>query len=93
MGRVVVLGSLNLDLVTQVERHPEPGETVLGEGLDGCRRQGRQPGHGGPAAGADVAMVGCVGDDDGGAPTSSGFGARRRHWCVRRSTASRRARP
>ena len=33
MGRVVVLGSLNVDLVTHVERHPEPGETVLGEGL------------------------------------------------------------
>ena len=34
MGRVVVLGSLNVDLVTRVERHPLPGETVLGRGLD-----------------------------------------------------------
>jgi ribokinase len=32
-GRVVVLGSLNVDLVTRVERHPRPGETVLGDGL------------------------------------------------------------
>ena len=31
-GRVLVLGSLNVDLVTRVERHPRPGETVLGEG-------------------------------------------------------------
>ena len=35
MGRVVVLGSLNVDLVTRVERHPSPGETVLGDGLPG----------------------------------------------------------
>ena len=33
MGRVLVLGSLNVDLVTSVERHPRPGETVLGDGL------------------------------------------------------------
>ena len=31
MGRVAVLGSLNVDVVTLVERHPVPGETVLGE--------------------------------------------------------------
>jgi ribokinase len=33
MGRVVVVGSLNIDLVTRVERHPRPGETLIGEGL------------------------------------------------------------
>ncbi|MGL4744938.1 MAG: PfkB family carbohydrate kinase, partial [Dermatophilaceae bacterium] len=32
-GRVLVLGSLNVDLVTGVDRHPRPGETVTGEGL------------------------------------------------------------
>ena len=31
MGRVVVVGSLTVDVVTRVERHPVPGETVLGE--------------------------------------------------------------
>ena len=46
-GRVLVLGSLNVDLVTRVERHPRPGETVLGDGLrPPRRRQGRQPGRG-----------------------------------------------
>ena len=34
MGRVLVLGSLNVDLVTHVDRHPQPGETVLGNGLE-----------------------------------------------------------
>src|SRR6478752_2447553 len=31
MGRVAVLGSLNVDVVILVERHPVPGETLLGE--------------------------------------------------------------
>lgn len=67
-GRVVVLGSLNVDLVTRVEVHPRPGETVLGDGL---RRlaggKGANQAVAAAAAGADVAMVGCVGDDAGGA--------------------------
>lgn len=67
MGRVVVVGSLNIDLVTSVERHPRPGETVLGEGLH--RYAGGKGGNQAVAAaeaGASVAMVGAVGDDDGG---------------------------
>lgn len=67
MGRVIVLGSLNVDLVTEVERHPNPGETVLGEGL---RRlaggKGANQAVAAAATGAAVAMVGCVGDDEGG---------------------------
>lgn len=68
MGRVLVLGSLNVDLVTRVERHPRPGETVPGDG------PGRYAGGKGAnqavaaaAAGAEVAMAGCVGDDESGA--------------------------
>jgi ribokinase len=66
-GRVLVLGSLNVDLVTRVGRHPRPGETVAGEGL---RRlaggKGANQAVAAAAAGADVAMAGCVGDDAGG---------------------------
>ena len=29
-GRVLVVGSVNVDLVVQTERLPSPGETVLG---------------------------------------------------------------
>jgi len=29
-GRVLVVGSVNVDLVVQTERLPQPGETVLG---------------------------------------------------------------
>jgi ribokinase len=66
-GCVLVLGSLNVDLVTRVERHPRPGETVLGDGLLRLAGgKGANQAVAAAAAGAPVAMVGCVGDDDGG---------------------------
>lgn len=68
MGRVVVLGSLNVDLVTRVTRHPRPGETVLGDGLDELAGgKGANQAVAAAAAGAAVAMVGCVGADAAGA--------------------------
>ncbi len=68
MGRVMVLGSLNVDLVTRVERHPLPGETLLGEGLERLAGgKGANQAVAAAAAGAEVLMVGCVGDDGGGA--------------------------
>ncbi|WP_313023056.1 ribokinase [Mobilicoccus sp.] len=63
-GRVVVVGSINVDLFARVARHPRPGETVLGG--DGSTRPGGKGANQAVAAalaGADVAMVGCVGDD------------------------------
>ncbi|HET8983962.1 MAG TPA: PfkB family carbohydrate kinase [Pedococcus sp.] len=68
MGRVVVLGSLNVDLVTDVERHPRPGETVLATGP--VRRfaggKGGNQAVAAAEAGARVAMVGAVGEDEDG---------------------------
>lgn len=67
MGRVLVLGSLNVDVVTSVERHPHPGETVVGEGLSRLAGgKGANQAVAAALAGAEVAMVGCVGDDAGG---------------------------
>jgi ribokinase len=68
MGRVVVLGSLNVDVVTRVESHPHPGETVLGEAAG--RFAGGKGGNQAMAArraGVEVVMVGRVGADDAGA--------------------------
>ena len=66
-GRVLVLGSLNVDLVTRVQRHPRPGETVLGDGLERLAGgKGANQAVAAAAGGAEVAMVGCVGDDAGG---------------------------
>lgn len=66
-GSVHVLGSLNVDLVTRVERHPAPGETVLGE--SGGRFAGGKGGNqavAAAAAGASVTMHAQVGDDEAG---------------------------
>lgn len=62
--RIVVLGSLNMDLALRVPHAPAAGETLQGRSIDhvpggkggnqavGCARQG-----------ARVRLVGCVGDD------------------------------
>ena len=67
-GRVVVVGSVNVDLVVVASRLPGPGETVTGG--DVARHHGGKGGNQAVAAarlGADVAFVGAVGDDDFGA--------------------------
>lgn len=63
-GRVVVLGSLNADVFARVERHPRPGETVLGAGGE-VRAGGKGANQAAAAAlaGARVVMVGAVGSD------------------------------
>ncbi len=64
---VVVVGSLNLDLVVPVPHHPAPGETVLGG--DAARHPGGKGANQAVAAarlGQAVAMVGRVGDDEAG---------------------------
>ena len=61
---IVVVGSLNMDLVMRAPRLPNPGETVLGGSFD--RFPGGKGANQAVAAarlGATVAMVGRVGDD------------------------------
>jgi ribokinase len=63
-GRVVVVGSVNVDLVVTTERLPAPGETVIGGRF--TRHHGGKGGNQAVAAarlGAMVAFVGAVGDD------------------------------
>ncbi len=67
MGRVVVVGSLNVDVVVHVARHPGPGETVMGsEPQQGFGGKGANQALAAARAGAEVVMVGCVGDDPEG---------------------------
>jgi ribokinase len=64
MGRVVVMGSVNMDLVVQVARLPRPGETVLGDRL--TRAHGGKGANQAVAAarlGAQVRFIGRVGRD------------------------------
>ena len=63
-GRLLVVGSVNHDLVVAVERLPAPGETVLGAEL--VERDGGKGANAAAAAarlGASVAMVGATGAD------------------------------
>ncbi|GFZ88841.1 ribokinase [Dyella caseinilytica] len=65
MTRLVVVGSINMDLVTLAQRFPGPGETLLGERF--LSVHGGKGGNQAVAAarlGAEVHMVGAVGDDD-----------------------------
>jgi ribokinase len=65
--RLTVLGSLNMDISVTVPRLPAPGATVLG-GAASFAPGGKGANQAVAAArlGADVRMVGCVGDDDFG---------------------------
>jgi ribokinase len=64
VGRIAVVGSLNVDHIARVVDLPEPGQTVAaarfgqslgGKGFNQAVTAARQ--------GADVVMIGCVGDD------------------------------
>lgn len=64
MARIVVVGSINMDLVTTVGHRPEPGQTVSGEGfvlVPGGK--GSNQAIAAQRAGATVDFVGAVGSD------------------------------
>ena len=76
MTRLVVVGSINMDLVTVAERFPSPGETLLGERF--LSVHGGKGGNQAVAAarlGANVHMVGAVGDDDFAQPLCDALAA------------------
>jgi ribokinase len=71
-GRVLVVGSVNVDLVVAAPRLPVPGQTVTGGDL--VRYHGGKGGNQATAAarlGAAVAMIGAVGADDMGVEARS----------------------
>ncbi len=65
--RVTVLGSLNMDISVTVARLPGPGATVLGSAARFTPGgKGANQAVAAARLGAEVRMVGCVGDDDFG---------------------------
>ncbi len=61
---IVVVGSINADLSVTVDRHPQPGETLLGSGGDiTAGGKGANQAVAAARLGADVALVGAVGRD------------------------------
>ena len=68
MADIVVIGSLNADLVVRAPRFPRPGETLQGEDLVTIPGgKGANQAVAAARLGAQVAMVGCVGADQFGA--------------------------
>nr|WP_228002585.1 ribokinase [Nocardia australiensis] len=61
---IVVLGSINMDLVTTTEHRPQPGETVLGTGFTMVPGgKGANQAIAAQRAGGRVEFLGAVGDD------------------------------
>ncbi|MCX6448955.1 MAG: PfkB family carbohydrate kinase [Actinobacteria bacterium] len=61
---VLVVGSLNIDIVTYLERMPLPGETVLGDRLEiFSGGKGLNQAVAAARSGGEVTMVGVLGND------------------------------
>lgn len=74
MARVVVVGSINMDLVTLAPRFAGPGETILGERfLTVPGGKGANQAVAAARLGAEVALIGAVGDDAFGTQLRDGL--------------------
>jgi len=69
MSRIVVIGSINMDLVNHVAQFPQPGETIRGRGVEFLPGgKGANQAVAASRAGGRVEMIGAVGQDSFAAP-------------------------
>jgi ribokinase len=74
MSRIVVVGSINMDLVTVASQFPAPGETRLGDRfLTVPGGKGANQAVAAARLGAQVSLVGALGDDDFGRQLRQGL--------------------
>ncbi len=74
MGKIVVVGSSNTDMVVKVPRMPRPGETVLGGTFFmAAGGKGANQAVAAARAGGAVTFVACVGEDAFGEQAVQGF--------------------
>ncbi len=75
-AKIVVMGSLNMDLIGRTPHIPAPGETVLGSHFSTVAGgKGANQAVAAARLGAQVTMVGCVGGDDYGRQLLAGLQA------------------
>jgi ribokinase len=73
-AKVVIVGSLNMDLVTRLPRLPRPGETLAGQSFVTVPGgKGANQAVAAARLGASVAMIGCVGADPYGQQLRDGL--------------------
>jgi ribokinase len=66
--RIIVVGSINMDIVNRVKRYPEAGETIHGLGTEySPGGKGANQAVAASLAGGEVQMIGAVGNDPFGA--------------------------
>lgn len=66
-GPIIIIGSLNLDIVVQVDRLPSPGETVHGRSITNVPGgKGANQAVAAARLGAPVVMIGRIGEDSAG---------------------------
>jgi len=67
LARVVVVGSLNMDLVVRAQQLPQPGQTLAASHFaTAAGGKGANQAVAAARSGAQVSMIGCVGDDANG---------------------------
>ncbi|MFT4413751.1 ribokinase [Fredinandcohnia humi] len=67
MGKVLVIGSLNMDIVQEITRHPQIGETIKSKNTDFLPGgKGANQAIAAAKSGSEVAIVGAVGNDSFG---------------------------
>lgn len=76
MSRLLVCGSVNLDLVVSVTTSPAAGETVMAQSLqEGLGGKGANQARAAATLGQDVELVAAVGEDEAGEQTRSELAA------------------
>jgi ribokinase len=74
MGKIVVVGSSNTDMVIRVPSIPKPGETVLGgDFFSAAGGKGANQAVAAARSGGQVTFLACVGEDDLGRRAVEGF--------------------
>nr|UWI50496.1 ribokinase [Clostridioides difficile] len=64
MGNIVVIGSVNMDMVCSVDKRPEKGETILGNSFfTSPGGKGANQAVSASKLGANVKMISCIGED------------------------------